>query len=70
MTNITFDDNLITGNDTIDTQHEEYICSRSLLMTGIVQFLNIFFRKFYESGLKNLDLKLGLGYKMSLSYII
>ena len=23
-------------------------------MTGIVQFLNIFFRKFYESGLKNL----------------
>lgn len=23
MTNITFDDNLITGNDTIDTQHEE-----------------------------------------------
>lgn len=39
-------------------------------MTGIVQFLNIFFRKFYESGLKNLDLKLGLGYKMSLSYII
>ena len=25
MTNITFDDNLITGNDTIDTQHEELI---------------------------------------------
>lgn len=25
MTNITFDDNLITGNDTIDAQHEELI---------------------------------------------
>ena len=25
MTNITFDDNLITGNDTIDAQHEEFI---------------------------------------------
>ena len=25
MTNITFDDNLITGNNTIDTQHEELI---------------------------------------------
>ena len=25
MTNITFDDNLITGNDTIDNQHEELI---------------------------------------------
>ena len=25
MTTITFDDNLITGNDTIDTQHEELI---------------------------------------------
>ena len=33
MTNITFDDNLITGNNTIDTQHEE-------LITRIQNFVN------------------------------
>ena len=32
--NITFDDNLITGNKTIDTQHKEDVYKRQVLFHG------------------------------------
>ena len=51
MTNITFDDNLITGNETIDTQHQELIdriqkeqLARVMQKTAFLQKSPNFFR--------------------------